>query len=89
MMKKRVTLSCEIVNQHGARVVFGNALVIAPVERVSRPRAHLPTVTMFDLGARQQKLLDSVRSLAQYVVRWFIRVTLILWLVHWMRRNKD
>lgn len=62
--KKRVTLSCEIVNQHGARVVFGNALVIAPVERVSRPRAHLPTVTMFDLGARQQKLLDSVGSLA-------------------------
>ncbi|MFZ6750304.1 bifunctional enoyl-CoA hydratase/phosphate acetyltransferase [Undibacterium sp. Ren11W] len=61
--KKRVTLDCQIVNQHGEQVVFGNALVIAPTERVSRSRTHLPTMTMFDLGARQAALLASVRQL--------------------------
>ncbi len=63
-LKKHVTLECKIVNQHGAQVVFGNALVIAPTEKVSRVRTRLPTMTMFDLGARQQALLDSVRDLA-------------------------
>lgn len=61
--RKRVTLDCEIVNQHGVKVVYGNALVIAPTERVNRPRAHLPTMAMFDLGARQQNLLESVQTL--------------------------
>lgn len=62
-LKKHVTLDCQIVNQHGDQVVFGNALVIAPTERVSRPRTRLPTMTMFDLGARQASLLASVREL--------------------------
>ncbi|MFZ6775630.1 bifunctional enoyl-CoA hydratase/phosphate acetyltransferase [Undibacterium sp. Ji83W] len=61
--KKRVTLDCEIINQKGERVVYGNALVIAPTEKVSRPRTHLPTMTMFDLGERQRHLLDSVKDL--------------------------
>ncbi|MFZ6770475.1 bifunctional enoyl-CoA hydratase/phosphate acetyltransferase [Undibacterium sp. Di26W] len=61
--KKHVTLDCEILNQKGDRVVYGNALVIAPTEKVSRPRAHLPTMTMFDLGERQRSLLDSVKNL--------------------------
>lgn len=63
-IKKHVTLDCQIVNQHGDQVVFGNALVVAPTERVSRLRTHLPTMTMFDLGARQASLLASVRELA-------------------------
>jgi len=61
--KKRVTLDCEIVNQHGVKVVFGNALVIAPTERVTRPRTELPTMALFDLGARQKALVDSVSAL--------------------------
>ncbi|PXX39922.1 phosphate acetyltransferase [Undibacterium pigrum] len=61
--KKRVTLDCEIINQKGDRVVYGNALVIAPTEKVSRPRTRLPTMTMFDLGERQRHLLDSVKDL--------------------------
>ena len=61
--KKRVVLDCVITNQSGAKVVFGNALVIAPTEAVLRPRAHLPTMAMFDLGARQQALIDSVADL--------------------------
>jgi phosphate acetyltransferase len=61
--KKRVTLDCQIVNQRGDQVIFGTALVIAPTEHVSRLRSHLPTMTMFDLGARQAALLASVRGL--------------------------
>ncbi|MFZ6708265.1 bifunctional enoyl-CoA hydratase/phosphate acetyltransferase [Undibacterium sp. TC9W] len=61
--KKRVTLDCEIINQKGEKVVYGNALVIAPTEKVSRPRTHLPTMTMFDLGERQRHLLNSVKDL--------------------------
>lgn len=62
--KKRVTLECEIRNQKGDKVVYGNALVIAPTEKVSRPRAHLPTMAMFNLGERQRHLIDSVKDLA-------------------------
>jgi len=62
--KKRVTLDCEIRNQKGDKVVYGNALVIAPTEKVSRPRAHLPTMAMFNLGERQRHLIDSVKDLA-------------------------
>lgn len=62
--KKHVSLDCLITNQHGEQVVFGKAQVIAPSERVSRQRTRLPTMAMFDLGARQQALLSSVRELA-------------------------
>ncbi|MFZ6675555.1 bifunctional enoyl-CoA hydratase/phosphate acetyltransferase [Undibacterium sp. Xuan67W] len=62
--KKRVTLDCQIMNQFGEKVVSGNALVIAPAERVSRPRTQLQTMAMFDLGVRQRHLVDSVRDLS-------------------------
>ena len=62
-LKKQVTLDCLITNQRGARVVSGSALVIAPTEHISRLRPHLPTMTMFNLGARQQALLASVHGL--------------------------
>lgn len=61
--KKRLRLHCEIHNQKAQCVVSGSAYVIAPTERVSRPRAHLPTIAMFDLGARQQALVQSVAGL--------------------------
>ncbi|MBI3285437.1 MAG: bifunctional enoyl-CoA hydratase/phosphate acetyltransferase [Burkholderiales bacterium] len=62
-LKKRVTLDCKIVNQDGAAVVLGTALVIAPTERVSRPRAHLPQLKLFDGAQRQQVMLESVSQL--------------------------
>lgn len=62
-VKKRVALDCEILNQAGQKVVYGSALVIAPSERVQRPRAALPTMALFDLGARQQALVQSVSDL--------------------------
>ena len=62
-IKKRVTLDCKIVNQHGAAVVLGSALVIAPTEKVSRPRSHLPELKLFDGAQRQQMMLASVSHL--------------------------
>ncbi|MEB0137597.1 MULTISPECIES: bifunctional enoyl-CoA hydratase/phosphate acetyltransferase [unclassified Undibacterium] len=63
-LKKRVTLDCHIINQDGVTVVAGNALVIAPTESVRRTRSSLPTLALFDLGARQQALIASVHQLA-------------------------
>ncbi|MDE2430720.1 MAG: bifunctional enoyl-CoA hydratase/phosphate acetyltransferase [Burkholderiales bacterium] len=62
-VKKRVTLDCKIVNQNNAPVVLGSALVIAPTEKVLRPRSHLPELKLFDGAQRQEAMLDSVRQL--------------------------
>lgn len=40
----RVTLDCVCVNQHGKEVVTGEALVIAPTEKIRRKRVALPEV---------------------------------------------
>jgi acyl dehydratase len=42
--KKRVTLECTCENQHGETVTVGTAEVLAPTEKVRRPRAALPDV---------------------------------------------
>jgi phosphate acetyltransferase len=44
--KKHVTLDCEIKNQNGAVVLSGLATVIAPTEKVRRPRTQLPPLYM-------------------------------------------
>jgi acyl dehydratase len=40
--KHRVTLDCEAQNQKGETVITGTAEVIAPTEKISRPRVVLP-----------------------------------------------
>jgi acyl dehydratase len=40
----RVILDCEAVNQEGKEVITGTAEVIAPIEKISRPRVVLPEV---------------------------------------------
>jgi len=42
----RVNLSCAAVNQHGEEVISGIATVIAPREKISRPRVELPKVVI-------------------------------------------
>ncbi|MBS0581775.1 MAG: bifunctional enoyl-CoA hydratase/phosphate acetyltransferase [Proteobacteria bacterium] len=59
--KKRLTLACTCVNQDGRTVIDGEANVIAPTERIERPRATLPEVRLID-GAGKT-LLDAVRPL--------------------------
>lgn len=47
----RVKLDCQVVNQNAQTVVTGIAEVIAPVEKISRPRIRLPDVTLQDRHA--------------------------------------
>lgn len=44
--KKFVTLECEIVNQHGKPVVTGEALVLAPSEKLTIDTPALPEITV-------------------------------------------
>ena len=50
--KKHVILACACVNQAGETVIEGEAEVIAPVEKVRRPRVVLPEVHLHEQGAR-------------------------------------
>lgn len=44
--KKRLTLECDCINQTGKVVMAGVAEVIAPTEKISRPRVDLPQVQL-------------------------------------------
>lgn len=44
--KKRVTLDCVVTNQEGEAVIKGEAEVIAPTQKVRRPRPALPSVAL-------------------------------------------
>lgn len=46
--KRRVTLDCVVRNQRGEKVITGTALVMAPSQKVRRPRPHLPRVVLQD-----------------------------------------
>jgi phosphate acetyltransferase len=60
----RVTFECACVNQRGEPVMTGDADVIAPTEKVRRPRAVLPDVRLHDRGARYRQLIDLTKGLA-------------------------
>jgi phosphate acetyltransferase len=69
--KKRVTLDCRCMNQSGQDVVTGTALVIAPVDRVLRQRAHLPELQLIRHEGhkallRQSRALPAVRTAVAY-----------------------
>lgn len=61
---KRLILDCECVNQAGETVIKGEAEVIAPTEKVRRPRAVLPEVHLHERGARYKTLIEATRDLA-------------------------
>lgn len=44
--KKRVELDCLMVNQKGETVIAGTAKVLAPTEKVRRPRYKLPKIEL-------------------------------------------
>jgi acyl dehydratase len=46
----RVKLDCRVVNQNNELVVTGSAEVIAPTEKICRPRIELPEVTLNERG---------------------------------------
>ncbi len=48
--RQRVVLDCRCVNQHGETVIDGTAKVLAPTEKVRRPRFTLPDVSLREHG---------------------------------------
>jgi acyl dehydratase len=46
----RVVLDCQCVNQRGETVIDGSATVLAPTEKVRRPRFALPEVWLHEPG---------------------------------------
>ena len=60
--KKRLLLDCECVNQSGETVIKGEANVIAPSEKVRRPRALLPEVHLHERGLRYRQLIEEARK---------------------------
>jgi len=51
--RHRVTLDCAMVNQKGQTVIDGSAEVIAPVEKISRPRVELPDIVLREKPHRE------------------------------------
>ena len=59
----RVTLDCLVRNQRSETVISGTAEVIAPTEKVSRPRMALPQLALFDKGRHHRALIERCRGL--------------------------
>lgn len=55
--KKRLDLDCQVMNQKGERVLHGLARVMAPTQKVRRPRYDAPHIQLFDPEARLRALL--------------------------------
>ncbi|MFS2138745.1 bifunctional enoyl-CoA hydratase/phosphate acetyltransferase [Duganella sp. Dugasp56] len=63
-VNKHVLLDCEIKNQTGAVVLTGVATVIAPGEKVRRPRAQLPQLNLSQAHTHYAGLLARAAPLA-------------------------
>jgi phosphate acetyltransferase len=59
----RVTFDCECRNQRGEEVISGSAKVIAPTDKVRRPRAILPEVHLHNHVVWYRHLLDLAEGL--------------------------
>ncbi len=59
----RVILDCRAVNQLGLEVITGTAEVIAPTEKISRPRIVLPEVHLRQIGRTYEILIERSRGL--------------------------
>ena len=64
--RRRVTLACRCVNQDGQAVIEGEALVLAPEQKIERPASTLPEVRLL-AASGLPRLLDHVRPLRRLV----------------------
>lgn len=69
--KKIVVFGCEVTNQAGEVVLSGDATVIAPSEKVIRPRIHLNELRVIDHAGHEALLtkcqgLDPIRAAVVY-----------------------
>jgi len=62
--KHHVTLDCECTNQRGEVVISGYANVIAPTEKVRRPRTILPEVHLHEHGVFYRRLISLTAGFA-------------------------
>lgn len=62
--KGRLLLACRCTNQQGETVIEGVAKVIAPRERIRRPRVVLPEVHLHVQGAQYKRLIAATEGLA-------------------------
>jgi phosphate acetyltransferase len=62
--KGRLRLACTCINQQGKMVIQGEARVIAPRERVRRPRVILPEVYLHVQGAQYARLIAATETCA-------------------------
>jgi phosphate acetyltransferase/phosphate butyryltransferase len=60
----RLLLACTCINQHGKMVIEGQAQVIAPRDKVRRPRVVLPEVHLHVQGAQYARLIAATEALA-------------------------
>ncbi|MDR2240078.1 MAG: bifunctional enoyl-CoA hydratase/phosphate acetyltransferase [Zoogloeaceae bacterium] len=61
---RHILFDCVCTNQDGKTVIHGTAEVLAPSEKIKRPRVELPDVTLVDREACYQDLLNRARGLA-------------------------
>lgn len=61
--RRRVTLDCLCANQAGEPVITGSAEVIAPDEKVRRPRVSLPQVLLRERGANYRAIVARAAGL--------------------------
>lgn len=61
--KHRITFDCHLTNQRGEEVICGTAELIAPTEKIIRPRVVLPEVRMHDYGARHRQVIGLASGL--------------------------
>ncbi len=61
--KHRVLFDCRATNQDGKEVITGTAEVIAPTEKISRPRTVLPDVELRKKGRRYERLIEMTHGL--------------------------
>ena len=60
----RVELACEVTNQTGHVVLRGTARVVAPTQKVRRPRIDAPSIQLIDPEARFKTLLAMGQGLS-------------------------
>ncbi len=61
--KHHVILNCQAANQNGETVISGTAEVIAPTEKICRPRVELSEIQLRERGRGYRKLVENTREL--------------------------
>ena len=60
---RRLEFECRASNQRGEDVILGTAIVLAPTEKIARPRTSVPTVELLPRAHRYDRLIEMARGL--------------------------